>query len=68
MSKLYVYSLDDNGHVATITGDGNLECEAKASEVYGGNDYGWTYSPAFGASGGLTEAEYAEEIDACHKI
>ena len=64
MTKLYVYSLEDNSHVATITGDDNAACETKANEVYGSNDYGWTYSPAFGAKSGLTENGDAEEIKA----
>lgn len=62
--KLYVYSLEDNSHVATIAGADNAACEAKADEVYGSNDYGWTYSPAFGAEGGLEENGAAEEIAA----
>jgi len=62
--KLYIYSLENNLHVATITGDDNATCEAKAAEVYGSNDYGWTYSPAFGAYEGLVENDDAEQIDA----
>lgn len=62
--KLYVYSLEDNTHVATITGADSAACEAKANELYGSNDYGWTYSPAFGATDGLEENDDAEEIEA----
>ena len=64
MTKLYVYSLEDNSHVVTITGEDNASCEAKANELYGINDYGWTYSPAFGAADGLGENDDAEEIAA----
>ena len=55
MINLYIYSIEDNSHVATITGGDNASCEAKADDMYGSNDYGWTYSPAFGFSGGLKE-------------
>lgn len=64
MKALYVYSLEDNSHVATITGADNKTCEDKANDVYGSNDYGWTYSPAFGSSDGLTENDDAEAIEA----
>lgn len=62
--KLYVYYLDDNSHAATITGNSNAACEAKANEVYGSNDFGWTYTPAFGTSDGLVENDKAEIIEA----
>ncbi len=61
--KIYIYD-DDNLHVATITGDNNESCEKKAEKKYPSNDYGWTYTPAFGASDGLTENENAEIINA----
>ena len=57
--KLYIYSLEDNSHIATINGDSNEACEAKAKETYGYNEYGWTYSLV-----GLTdENDEAEEIE-----
>lgn len=62
--KLYIYSNETNEHVATITGESNAACEAKAEDTYGSNDYSWTYSPAFGCDGGLEENEDAKEIDA----
>jgi hypothetical protein len=62
--KLYIYSNETNEHVATITGATNTACEKKAEETYGSNDYSWTYSPAFGVSGGLEENGDAEEIEA----
>jgi hypothetical protein len=62
--KLYIYSLENNLHVATVSGESNAACEAKAEAAYGSNDYGWTYSPAVGATDGLTENENAAEIEA----
>ncbi|HRF12706.1 MAG: hypothetical protein AW09_000360 [Candidatus Accumulibacter phosphatis] len=62
MPALYLYSLEDRAHVATVTGADHATVEAKADEIYGSNDYGWTYSPAFGADGGLMENGGAEEI------
>ena len=62
--KLYVYDLTDNTVVAIITGDTNELCETVANQEYGINDYGWTYSPAFGATDGLTESSSAREITA----
>ena len=62
--KLYIYSNETNEHVATITGNTNEACEAKAQELYSTNDYSNTYTPAFGFSGGLVENGDAEEIEA----
>ena len=59
--KLYIYNIEDNTHVATITGNDNVACEAEAYDAYGSGDYGWTYSPAFGFSGALEENGDAEE-------
>ena len=62
--ELYVYSNETNKHVATITGETNDDCEAKAEELYSTNDYSNTYSPAFGFAGGLVENPEAEQINA----
>lgn len=62
--KLYIYSLENNLHVATVTGETNAACESAAEAAYGSNDYAWTYSPAFGMTDGLTENEGAKEIEA----
>jgi hypothetical protein len=51
-TTLYVYDVETNKLVAEINGDTNAECEDLASELYG-DEYGWTYTPAFGFSGGL---------------
>jgi hypothetical protein len=61
--KLYVYSLEDNRHIATITSNDNAACEARANDVYGGNDCGWTYSPAFGFANGLVENGDAVQLE-----
>ena len=62
--KLYIYSLENNVHLATVNGDSNAACERKAEEAYGSNDHGWTYSPAFGTTDGLEENDAAVEIEA----
>jgi len=62
--KLYIYSLESNQHAATVTGETNEACERVAEETYGSNDFGWTYSPAFGCSDGLIENDEAKEIEA----
>jgi hypothetical protein len=64
MNKLYIYNIETNEHVATITGSSNDDCEIVATERYGCNDYSWTYSPAFGFGGGLEYNDNAEEIAA----
>ena len=62
--KFYVYSTEDNSHVATITGDTNQACEAAFKDAYDTDGYAATYSPAFGASGGLVENSDADQISA----
>lgn len=63
--KLYIYTTSDMHHVATITGDTNAECERAAGDAYDLNDeYAATYTPAFGANGGLVENDDAEQIAA----
>ena len=67
MTKLYIYSLESNQHVATVTGESNEACERAAEEIYGSNDFGWTYSPTSptpSCSDGLLANEEAEEIEA----
>ena len=61
--KFYVYNLEDNEHVATISGSGNEACEAVFDDRFG-DDYGATYSPAFGINGGLVRNAKAREINA----
>jgi len=64
MNTLYIYSIETNEHVATITGSSTDDCEFVAKERYGWNEYSWTYSPAFGFDGGLEYNDNAEEIAA----
>ena len=56
--KLYVYETVNNTVVATFEGATNEECEsqARAANYDNSDDYGWTYSPAFGAVDGLKTA------------
>ena len=61
--KFYVYDTEDNTHIATITGDSNEACETAFEERFG-DEYGATYSPAFGSNDGLVENPDAEEIEA----
>lgn len=63
--KLYIYTTSDMHHVATITGGTNAACERAAADAYDLNDeYAATYTPAFGAVGGLVENDDAEQIAA----
>jgi hypothetical protein len=64
MATLYVYSLENDEHVATIKGEDFKACEAKANDVYDSNDYAWTYSPSFGMVEGLEKNDDAEVIEA----
>lgn len=41
--KLYVYRNEDNMVVGIVDGIDNAECESLADELYGSNDYSWTY-------------------------
>jgi hypothetical protein len=45
MYTIYIYRLEDNVIVATVTGQTNEECEAKAEATqYSTNDHGWSYN------------------------
>lgn len=45
MYTLYIYRLEDKVIVATVTGNSNEECEAKAEATeYSTNDHGWSYN------------------------
>jgi hypothetical protein len=61
---IYVFCPDTQEVVAEIHGDTNVECERKAAEHgYRDEQYDWTYTPAFGFSGGLVENDGAEIIE-----
>lgn len=66
MKTLYVYKTENNAVVARIHGDTNGAIEAKLSELgYANNDdFGATYSPAFGAVDGLIDSDAATDYDA----
>ena len=59
MLTYYVYSLETGRVVAVITGRSNAACE-RAAEAWSSNDYAGTYSPAFGATGGLPDLDGSE--------
>lgn len=63
MTTLYVYNTDSMRLIARINGDSNQTCEQSAANLYG-DDYGWTYTPAFGATDGLIDTDTAVEIEA----
>ena len=58
--KLYIYDVETLEVIAIAGGESNAECEAKAQAYTG--DYGATYSPAFGAAGGLIDNTHAEVL------
>lgn len=62
---LYIYTVDNNTLVARIAGTSNAVCERVAAERFGDQDeYGWTYTPAFGCADGILPGEDVEDIDA----
>ena len=62
---LYIYDTSSREVVAEIVGSDNTSCEAVAAERFGDTDYiAGTYTPAFGASDGLTEIAEPERIEA----
>lgn len=66
MQTLYIYSAETNEVVARIHGESNAACEAKMAELNydGSDDFGATYSPAFGADDGLIDSDTAADYDA----
>ncbi|MCP4339850.1 MAG: hypothetical protein GY799_13405 [Desulfobulbaceae bacterium] len=58
--KLYIYDAETNEVVATATGETNEDCENKAFNYLGVDEYAGTYTPAFGTANGLIENEEAE--------
>lgn len=61
--KLYVYEIESRIHIATIHGTTNSECESVFSDRFSEEEYGATYSPAFGANDGLVENSEVYEIN-----
>lgn len=66
MQTLYIYNTENNEVVARIHGQNNQACEAKMAELnYGGSDdFGATYTPAFGSNDGLIDSDTAADYDA----
>ena len=62
MTKLYVYHNDSMRVIARIEGDDHKALEQYAYERYNDGEYCYTYSPAFGAIGGLIDCDDAESI------
>jgi len=59
----YVYNTDTMVIAAQIKGDDNKSIETKFSECFDSDNYGLTYSPAFGAADGcITDGDF-ETID-----
>ena len=59
-TELYIYDVENNKHLATITGIDNQDCENEAMKFFNTDDHGFTYTPAFGFSSGLIESLKAE--------
>jgi hypothetical protein len=52
--KAYIYNVETKEVIAEIKGDDNKSIEAKFDEIgYDTDEYGLTYSPAFGTADGL---------------
>ena len=58
--KLYIYDTETMKIVAIAFGKKNTECETKAIKYIGTDKYAGTYTPAFGCSDGLIEAQDVE--------
>jgi hypothetical protein len=61
--KAYVYNQETMIIAAEIKGDNEKSIEAKYTEWFDTDEYGLTYSPAFGASDGLITDGDFEVID-----
>jgi len=59
--NLYIYSLEDLKHVATISGKDEGSIEAKANDAYDANEY-VGHTASFCTNDGLIENSEAEEI------
>ncbi|WP_119298780.1 hypothetical protein [Vibrio cholerae] len=64
--KAYVYNTESKKVVAIISGETCEQCEAKTAEMgfMGMDEYGLTYTPAFGTVDGLIPCDDAEELQA----
>jgi hypothetical protein len=60
--KFYIYNSETLEVVAIAKGNTNQECEEKAALYLGTDEYGATYTPAFGINEGLIENHNPEII------
>lgn len=64
MKRLYVYEINNNGHVVTIICETEEECETNAMSLFGTDmGYAWTFTPRFGRPGGLLRDSDAAILD-----
>jgi len=63
MSTLFVYRTEDNQVVARISGDDDKALLSRAEFEYGSDDFGYTFTPAFGASDGLVPGDDVADIE-----
>ncbi len=61
--KLFIYNVETKEVVAIVNGETNEECEEKAFNYLGVDEYAGTYTPAFGTVDGLVESDDAEVIE-----
>lgn len=66
MHTMYIYRTEDNVVVARIHGETNEAIEAKADDLnyMGSDDFGATYTPAFGVVDGLIDSDKAVDYNA----
>ena len=62
MIKAYIYNTDTMELVAVSVGETQAEAEEKASIYMGCDEYGVTYTPSFGAVGGLVRTTDYEKL------
>ena len=60
---LFIYSNESAEVIEKVTGGTQAQQMGYASEHYDADDYGWTYSPAFGMSVGLIDTGHAKRTD-----
>lgn len=60
---LYIYNSETAEVVEKVTGGTQEQQMDHASEHYDADDYGWTYSPAFGMADGLIDMGDAKHTD-----
>lgn len=60
--KLYAYNIETMELLAIAEGETNQECEKKMeASGFSDDSIGWTYSPAFGFTGGVIDTgDWAE--------